>query len=160
MLQFVVLDGASQFPLLALELASFMIGAALLMTLRHPVLSSLGRLNPIFILVIVAPSNPQTYDPQAFLFVSLFVCLSVALLLASQLLVPPLSNQRRRQVLIASARRETRSVAPAQRREPFAGRGDVSRRRADRPDRQRWRARLATRAPSWKKPRCCSTRPR
>ena len=60
----------------------------------------------------MAPSNPQTYDPQAFLFVSLFICLSVALLLASQLLIPPLSEERRRQGLIASARRELDRLSP------------------------------------------------
>ena len=105
-LEFLILDGVSQFPLLALGLAPFVIGTTLLMTLPHPVLSSLGRLNLIFILAIMAPSNPQTYDPQAFLFTSLFVCLAVALLLASQLLIPPLSEERRRQGLIASAHRE------------------------------------------------------
>ena len=111
-LEFLILDGVSQFPLLALGLAPFVIGATLLMTLPHPVLSSLGRLNLIFILAIFAPSNPQTYDPQTFLFVSLFVCLAVALLLASQLLIPPLSEERRRQGLIASARRELDRLSP------------------------------------------------
>jgi uncharacterized membrane protein YccC len=111
-LEFLVLDGVSQFPLLALGLAPFVIGATLLMTLAHPVLSALGRLNLIFILAIFAPNNPQTYDPQSFLFVSLFVCLAVALLLASQLLIPPLSEERRRQGLIASARRELDRLSP------------------------------------------------
>jgi hypothetical protein len=111
-LEFLILDGADQFPLLALGLAPFVIGATLLMTLPHPVLSSLGRLNLIFILAILAPSNPQTYDAQSFLFSSLFACLSVALLLASQLLIPPLSEERRRRGLIASARRELGRLSP------------------------------------------------
>jgi hypothetical protein len=111
-LEFLILDGVSQFPLLALGLAPFVIGTTLLMTLSHPALSALGRLNLIFILAIFAPGNPQTYDPQAFLFVSLFVCFGVALLLASQLLIPPLSEERRRQALIASARRELDRLSP------------------------------------------------
>jgi hypothetical protein len=55
---------------------------------------------------IFAPSNPQTYDPQAFVFASLFVCLGIGLLLATQFLVPPVSHDRRRRWLIASARHE------------------------------------------------------
>lgn len=105
-LEFLVLDGVTQFPLLALALAPVVIGMTLLMTRPSPMLASLGRLGLIFVLAIFAPSNPQTYDPQAFLFASLFVCLSVGLLLASQFLLPPLSDERRRLMLIASARRE------------------------------------------------------
>jgi hypothetical protein len=69
-------------------------------------LASVGRLLLIFILVILQPSNPQSYDPQSFLDTSLFTCLGAALLLAAQLLIPPVSDERRRQWLMASARRE------------------------------------------------------
>jgi hypothetical protein len=95
-LEFVILDGVSDFPLLAIGLAPFVIGAALLITRPNPVLSALGRLKLIFITAIFAPSNPQTYDPQAFLFTCLFVCLATGLLLAAQLLIPPVSTDRRR----------------------------------------------------------------
>jgi uncharacterized membrane protein YccC len=105
-LEFLVLDGATEFELLALALAPFMIGAALLTTLAHPLLAGVGRLLLIFTLVIFHPSNPQSYDPQSFLDTSLFACLGAALLLAAQLLIPPVSNERRRQWLMASARRE------------------------------------------------------
>jgi uncharacterized membrane protein YccC len=105
-LEFLVLDGVTEFELLALGLAPFMIGAALLTTLASPLLASMGRLTLIFTLVILGPSNPQTYNPEAFLDSSLFVCLSAALLLAAQSLIPPVSNERRRQLLMASARRE------------------------------------------------------
>jgi uncharacterized membrane protein YccC len=105
-LEFLVLDGVTQFPLLALALAPVVIGMTLLMAGPNPVLASIGRLGLIFTLAIFAPSNPQTYDPQAFLFASLFVCLSVGLLLASQFLLPPLSDEHRRQGLMASAQRE------------------------------------------------------
>jgi uncharacterized membrane protein YccC len=105
-LEFLVLDGATEFELLALGLAPFMIGAALLTTLASPLLASMGRLILIFMLVILGPSNPQTYNPEAFLDSSLFVCLSAALLLAAQSLIPPVSDERRRQLLMASARRD------------------------------------------------------
>jgi uncharacterized membrane protein YccC len=105
-LEFLVLDGVTEFKLLALAIAPFMIGAALLTTLANPLLASVGRLLLIFTLVIFRPSNPQSYDPQSFLDTSLFACLGAALLLAAQLLIPPVSDERRRQWLMASARRE------------------------------------------------------
>jgi Fusaric acid resistance protein family len=109
-LEFCILDGVSDFPLLALGLAPFEIGAALLITLPIPALSALGRINLIVILVVFRPSNPQTYDPQAFLFTSLFACLAAGLSLAAQLLIPPVSDDRRRRSLVASARRELHLV--------------------------------------------------
>ena len=105
-LEFLVLDGVIEFELLALALAPFMIGAALLTTLANPRTASVGRLLLIFMLVILQPSNPQRYDPQSFLDTSLFTCLGAALLLAAQLLIPPVSDERRRQWLMAPARRE------------------------------------------------------
>jgi uncharacterized membrane protein YccC len=104
-LEFVVL-GVTQFPLLALGLAPVVMGSVLLMTLSNQVLSALGRLNLIFMLVIFGPSNPQIYNPEVFLDVSLFVGLAAALLLMAQALIPPISDERRRQWLLGSARRE------------------------------------------------------
>jgi hypothetical protein len=57
-------------------------------------------------MVIFSPSNPQTYNPQTFVFSSLFVCLGIGLLLAAQFLIPPVSQERRGRQLIASARHE------------------------------------------------------
>jgi hypothetical protein len=110
-LEFVVLDGATAFPLLAICLAPFMIGAALLMTLPNRLLSALGRLNLVFILLLLAPSNPQTYNPQTFLFSALFLLLATGLLFAAQILIPSASSDRRRHWLLASARRDLVNVA-------------------------------------------------
>jgi hypothetical protein len=104
--EFLILDGVSDFPLLAIGLAPFVVGAGLLISGPSPGLASLGRISLIFFMVIFSPSNPQTYDPQAFLFSSLFVCVGIGLLLAAQFLVPPVSHDRRRRWLIASARHE------------------------------------------------------
>jgi hypothetical protein len=104
--EFLILDGVSDFPLLAIGLAPFVVGAGLLISGPVPGLASLGRLSLIFFMVIFAPSNPQTYNPQAFVFSSLFVCLGIGLLLAAQFLIPPVSQDSRRRSLIASARRD------------------------------------------------------
>src|SRR5215469_16583887 len=105
-LEFLVLDGANEFALLALALAPFVIGAAVLTTLPNRLLSALGRLNLIFILVIFGPSNPPSYNPQTFLFTSLFLCIGVALLVFAQLLIPTLSAQHRQRRIMASTQRD------------------------------------------------------
>src|SRR5262249_44090643 len=118
-LEFSVLNGASDFPLLAIGLAPFLIGAALLTSLPNPALSGLGRVLLIFISATLAASNPQTYNPQTFLFTSLFICLAIALLVAVLPLIPPVSDEQRRRWLLASARNELRKVlGPAERYAP------------------------------------------
>ncbi len=106
LLEFAILDGVSDFPLLAIALAPFMIGATVLMTRPNRMLSTLGRLNLIFILAIFSPGNSQSYNPQTYLITSLLICGGPALLLAAQLIIPPASSERRRRWLIELARRE------------------------------------------------------
>ncbi|MDH2386427.1 FUSC family protein [Bradyrhizobium sp. CER78] len=110
-LEFMVLNGADAFPVLAIAMAPFTIGAAILMKSQNPLWSSLGRVNLLFIPVILAPSNPQTYNPQSFLFTSLFLVAAAALLLAAQTLIPPVSDDERRMRLLAEARAELRKPA-------------------------------------------------
>jgi uncharacterized membrane protein YccC len=105
-LEFLILDGVTEFPLLALALAPFMIGAAVAIRWPHPIVAALGRLNLIFILDIFSPSNPQPYDPNIFLFSVLFLVAGIGVLLAGQLLIPPPSGETRLGWLLASARRE------------------------------------------------------
>jgi len=105
-LEFLILDGVTEFPLLALALAPFVIGTMVVATMPHPMVASLGRLNLIFILVILSPSNPQSYDANSFLFVVLFLCTGIGLLLAAQTLIPPESIERRQRWIMASVRRD------------------------------------------------------
>jgi hypothetical protein len=105
-LEFLILDGVTEFPLLALALAPFVIGAMVAATRPHPMVASLGRLNLIFILVILSPSNPQSYNANSFLFVVLFLCTGIGLLLAAETLIPPESNERRQRWIMASVRRD------------------------------------------------------
>ena len=105
-LEFVILNGADAFPLLAIALAPFVIGAALLVTSKSVLLSGLGRVNLSFIMLMLAPSNPQTYNPQAFLFTCVFIAAAASLLFAVQILIPPVSDEKRRMWLLAEARRE------------------------------------------------------
>jgi hypothetical protein len=110
-LEFVILNGADAFPLLAIAMAPFTIGAAVLMKSQNLLWSSLGRVNLLFITIILAPSNPQAYNPQSFLFTSLFIAAAAALLLATQTLIPPVSDDKRRMRLLAEARSELQEPA-------------------------------------------------
>ncbi|MEH2484666.1 FUSC family protein [Bradyrhizobium sp. AZCC 2230] len=105
-LEFVVLNGADAFPVLAVGLAPFTIGAALLLTSKNFLWSGLGRLILTFAMVLLAPSNPQTYNPQSFLVTTLLVLVAAALLLVAQSLIPPVSEGKRRMRLLADARSE------------------------------------------------------
>ncbi|MCC8961628.1 FUSC family protein [Bradyrhizobium sp. Pear76] len=107
-LEFIVLDGADAFPALAFALAPFTVGAALLTTSHNPLWSGIGRVNLIAIPTILGPNNPQTYNPQTFLFTSLFVVAAAAVLLAAQMLIPPVSGDKIRKHLLAEARGELR----------------------------------------------------
>lgn len=104
--EFLMLDGVNAFPLLAIALAPVVIGPALMMTLSSPRLVGLGRLILIFTLAILQPSNPPSYDPQAYLFFSMFTLVAVGLLLAAQYLVPPVSAAQRCRWMIRAARAE------------------------------------------------------
>lgn len=103
LLEFVVLDGVDAFPLLAISLAPLVMGSALLMTLANPLLVSVGRLTLIFVVAVLGPTNPQSYNPESFLFITVFACLAAFLLYAVQFLVPPVSNEERLRWLLASA---------------------------------------------------------
>jgi uncharacterized membrane protein YccC len=109
-IEFIVLDSADGFHVLALALAPVTIGAALLTTSKNPLWSGLGRINLIAVPTILAPSNPQTYNPQTFLFTSLFVVAAAAVLLAAQTLVPPVSDEKQRTRLLSEARDELRKA--------------------------------------------------
>jgi uncharacterized membrane protein YccC len=110
-LEFFILNGADAFPLLAIAMAPFTIGAAVLMKSQNLLWSSLGRVNLLFLPIILGPSNPQTYNPQSFLFTSLFLVVAASLLLAAQTLIPPVSDDERRTRLVAEARSELRELA-------------------------------------------------
>jgi len=105
-LKYFVFNGVSAFQLLAIGLAPVVIGLSLLISLPNRILSSLGRLTLVFTLAVLAPTNPQSYDPQTFVITCLFVCLSSILVFAAQLLIPPLSNDRRLRLLLGETRSE------------------------------------------------------
>lgn len=109
-LKYLVFNGVSEFQLLAIGFAPLVVGCALLISLSSPILSSLGRLVLVFTIAVLTPTNPQSYDPEVFLVTSLFACLSSVLVFAAQMLLPPLSGERRVQLLLREAQRELRRL--------------------------------------------------
>lgn len=105
-LKYFVFNGVSEFQLLAIGLAPVVIGFALLISSPNPLLSSLGRLTLVFTIAVLAPTNPQSYDPEVFLVTSFFACLSSLLVLAAQTLLPPLSGDQRVRLLLREATSE------------------------------------------------------
>jgi len=112
LLMFVILDGVDSFPLLAIALAPVVIGLTLLMTLPNPALSAMGRVNLLFVIVLVAPNNPQPYNPQAFLVTVLFLALASLTLFALQLVVPPLTKEAQLRLLLRDQRRRSAAKTP------------------------------------------------
>jgi hypothetical protein len=61
-------------------LAPSVIAAAVLSTVPNPRLASIAFLVPPFFLVILSPANPQSYNPETYLFYSFMAITSVILL--------------------------------------------------------------------------------
>jgi uncharacterized membrane protein YccC len=105
-LKYFVFNGVSEFQLLAIGLAPVVIGLALLISLPNRVLSPIGRLSLVFTFAILAPTNPQSYDPNVFIITCLLSLLSAILAFVAQLILPPLSAERRLGMLLDESRRD------------------------------------------------------
>jgi uncharacterized membrane protein YccC len=108
--EFLILDGVDQFPLLAIGMAPVVLAAALLLTIPNPKLASIGFLLLVFFPVILSPANPQSYNPETYLFSSLMAIISVILLFVLLRTVLPTSDALRRRWYLTSARAEMRDL--------------------------------------------------
>src|SRR5258708_10596978 len=104
--EFLILDGVDQFPLLAIGMAPSVIAAALLLTNPNPKVATIAFLVLVFFAVILAPTNPQVYNPQSYLFSSFMAITSVVLLFVILRTVLPTSDALRRHWYLTSARAE------------------------------------------------------
>src|SRR5712672_2016029 len=104
--EFLILDGVDQFPLLAIGMAPSVIAAALLLTNPNPKLATIAFLVLVFFAVILAPTNPQVYNPESYLFSSFMAITSVGLLFVILRTVLPTSDALRPHWYLTSARAE------------------------------------------------------
>jgi Fusaric acid resistance protein family len=98
-MEFVILDGVDQFPLLAIGMAPSILFAALWST-KH------GFLVLVFVPVILSPANPQSYNPEAYLYASLMAITAAILLFVPLRIVLPTSDALKRRWNLTSARAE------------------------------------------------------
>jgi uncharacterized membrane protein YccC len=108
--EFLILDGVDQFPLLAIGMAPVVLAGALLSTSPNQQLASTAYLALVFFLVILAPANPQVYNPETYLFYSFMAITSVVLLFVLLWTVLPTSDALRRRWYLTSARAEMRDL--------------------------------------------------
>jgi uncharacterized membrane protein YccC len=104
--EFLILDGVDQFPLLAIGMAPGVIAAALLLTSPNPKLTPIAFLVLVFFVYILSPANPQSYDPETYLFTSLMAITSAILVFVLLSTLLPTSDALRRRWFLASARAE------------------------------------------------------
>jgi uncharacterized membrane protein YccC len=110
MTEFLILDGVDQFPLLAIGMAPVVLAGALLSTSPNQQLASTAYLALVFFLVILAPANPQVYNPETYLFSSFMAITSVVMLFVVLWTVLPTSDALRRRWYLTSARAEMRDL--------------------------------------------------
>jgi hypothetical protein len=111
--EFLILDGVDQFPLLAIGMAPTVLAAALLFTIANPRLAEIAFLVLVFFPVLLSPTNPQSYNPETYLFSSFFAITSVILLFVLLRTVLPMSDALRRRWYLTSARAEMRDLLAA-----------------------------------------------
>lgn len=108
--EFLILDGVDLFPLLAIGMAPGVIVAALLSTSANQRLASIGLLVLVFFVGILSPTNPQSYNPETYLFSSFMVIASVILVFVFLRTILPMSDALRRRWCLISARAEMRDL--------------------------------------------------
>src|SRR5260221_4780065 len=91
-------------------MAPSVIAAALLLTIPTPKLATIAFLVLVFFAVILAPTNPQVYNPESYLFYSFMAITSVVLLFVLLWTVLPTSDALRRRWYLTSAQAEMREL--------------------------------------------------
>ncbi len=96
MTEFVFLDGADQFPLLAMAMAPTIVAASLVGMSGKPKLAAIGTLTLVLFPVVLSPSNTQNYDAQQFLSESVLVILALVLVFVCLAVIMPTNDAMRR----------------------------------------------------------------
>ena len=99
---FGVLGGEQGFPLLAIAIAP-VIFVACFLSLNPPTFG-IGFILLVFFMVLLSPSNPQTYDAQGFLANAFLVTMAACILFVAVRIVLPISPAQRRAFALDSAR--------------------------------------------------------
>jgi len=101
---FVMLNGNQGFPLLAIAMAPPVFFGCLVSL--HPPTFTIGFITLVFTPVLLAPENPQSYDPQTFLVNALLVVFAAVILFLTIRLVLPISASQHRAFALEEARED------------------------------------------------------
>jgi uncharacterized membrane protein YccC len=101
---FVMLNGNQGFPLLAIAMVP-PVAFGCLLSLNPPTFT-IGFITLVFTPVLLAPENPQSYDPQTFLMNGLLVVVAAVILFLTIRLVLPISASQHRAFALEEARRD------------------------------------------------------
>ncbi|MEH3119034.1 MAG: FUSC family protein [Methylorubrum populi] len=101
---FGMLNGAQGFPLLAIAMAPVIFFGCFLSL--NPPTFTVGFITIVFFPALMAPDNPQSYDPQTFLLNALLVVAAAVILFLTVRLVLPISASRHRAFALEEARRD------------------------------------------------------
>jgi hypothetical protein len=108
--EFLILDGVDQFPLLAIGMAPSVLAAALLLTIPNPRPAPIASLVLVFFPVMLSPTNPQSYNPETYLFTSFMVITSAIVVFVLLRTVLPTSDAPARRWCLTSAEAEMRDL--------------------------------------------------
>ena len=104
-IEFLILDGVQDFPLLAIGLpAPAIIGAALLAGSGNPKLAPIGTLVLVFTPMLMSIANPQIYDPRTYLIDGSLANIATIILFIVLATVLPTSDDRKRGWMLRTLR--------------------------------------------------------
>jgi len=106
--KFLVLGGVDAFPLLMLGTAPALFAALLVTSSPNPALTGAGLLTTVYTIVVLQPSNPQSYDPQAYLLLSVLLLVVATFAFVLVRVLFPTSEAQRRAWVLAAMRRDMR----------------------------------------------------
>jgi len=105
-IEFLILDGVDDFPLLAIGLAPAIIGGALLAASGNASLAPIGTLVLVFTPMLMSIGNPQIYDPQTYLINGSLANVATIILFIVLATVLPTSDDQKRAWMLRSLRRD------------------------------------------------------
>jgi uncharacterized membrane protein YccC len=101
--QFYVLTESQDFVRLAVAIAPVLIFGCLLSV--RPQIAGIGAIMNVQFLVLLAPSNPQAYNPQSFFSLCIFVAFALGLVFLATRLVWPVSGHDKQHAIIRATKR-------------------------------------------------------
>jgi uncharacterized membrane protein YccC len=100
--QFYVLTDSQDFVRLAIAMAPILIFGCLLSV--RPRTAGIGSILNVLFLVMLAPSNPQSYNPESFYFLCMFVAFALCLVFLATRLVWPVSDLDKQYAIIKATK--------------------------------------------------------